>query len=219
MQTSTFNYEILDLGLVKYTNAISNPDKIVSLIEDVDRRFMAGEHGDVDTIVAAWNPWTYNELLFNYQKFFPEVKDIPANDPYAKEMIEIADVLYSSLNAALTHYSNELYPFAAKNIKARENTIHLLKYGNGGHLPAHQDQGISSRVLSSVMYLNDNYDGGEIEFKNSGVKIKPEAGSIIFFPSNFLYVHEVYPITRGFRYSMPHWFHNMKEPIFSNGDE
>jgi predicted 2-oxoglutarate/Fe(II)-dependent dioxygenase YbiX len=68
------------------------------------------------------------------------------------------------------------------------------------------------------MYLNDNYEGGEIEFVNSGIKIKPEAGSIIFFPSNFLYVHEVHPITSGFRYSMPHWYHNIRDMRNSTGE-
>lgn len=212
-------HRVLDLGLVYYKNAIENPQGIIDLIENVDKRYMANEHGGVKTIVAEWKPWTYEDLFFNSQKFFPEAKDIPSDDYYAKEMIQIADALYSSLGKALNHYTTSIYPFAANNIKSREYSIHLLKYGPGGHLPAHQDQGISSRVLSSVMYLNDDYVGGEIEFINSGVKIKPEAGSIIFFPSNFLYIHEVYPITDGFRYSMPHWYHNMKEPILSNGNE
>lgn len=212
-------YEILDLGLVLYKNAIPEPQSIIDLIEDVDKRFVANEHKGSKTIVEEWSAWTYGELIFNYQKFFPEVHNVPENDYYAREMIEIADVLYSSLNNAFKHYTTQIYPFAANNIKSREKTIHLLKYGVSGHLPAHQDQGISSRVLSSVMYLNDDYEGGEIEFVNSEVKIKPKAGSIIFFPSNFLYVHEVHPITSGFRYAMPHWYHNMKNIIKSTGQE
>lgn len=213
------DYEVLDLGLVYYKNAIPNSQRIIDLIEDVDRRFMANEHEGKWTIVSDWKAWTYGDLFFNMQKFFPEVKDLSPEDPYLKEMSEIANHLYSSLNTAFAHYSRTLYPFAEKNIKSREDSIVLLKYGVGGHLPAHQDQGISSRVLSTVMYLNDNYEGGEIEFKQSGKRIKPEAGSIIFFPSNFLYVHEVHPITQGFRYAMPHWYHNMDTPINSNGRE
>lgn len=213
------HYRVLDLGLVCYKNIIDNPQEIIKLIEEVDRRYAANEHAGAKTIVAEWKPWTYEHLFFNSQKFFPEAKDVPPQDYYAKEMMQIADALYSSLEKAFTHYTTVLYPFAAANIKSREYSIHLLKYGVAGHLPAHQDQGISSRVLSSVMYLNDDYSGGEIEFINSGVKIKPEAGSIIFFPSNFLYVHEVHPITDGFRYSMPHWYHNMKNPILSDGNE
>lgn len=211
-------YEILDLGFVVYKNVIPNPQSIIDLIEDLDKRFAAKEHGDTATIVDKWIPWTYGDMTFNYQKFFPEAKDIPQDDYYAKEMMQIANVLYPSLGKAFKHYSTELYPFAENNIKAREHTIHLLKYGVAGRLPAHQDQGVSSRVLSSVMYLNDDYEGGEIEFRQSGIKIKPEAGSIIFFPSNFLYVHEVHALTSGFRYSMPHWYHNMRKPVMSTGE-
>lgn len=212
-------YEILDLGLVYYKNAIPDPQFIIDTVNDVDSRFVANEHGDSHTDVKPWNAWTYGDMTFNWQKFFPESKHISDHDYYSKEMKAVSDMLYSSLDKAFDHYSNVIYPFAAKNIKSREQSIHLLRYDQGGHLPAHQDQGVSSRVLSSVMYLNDNYDGGEIEFQNSGVKIKPEAGSIIFFPSNFLYIHEVYAINNGSRYSMPHWYHNMKNPIHSNGDE
>jgi len=214
------HYQVLDLGLVYYKNVIPEPEKLISLIENVNQRLLLNEHQNASaTIVKDWSPWSYGDMVFNYQKFFPESKDILDTDYYSSEMKQIADVLYGSLEKAFDHYSKILYPFAEKNIKSREHSIHLLKYGPGGHLPAHQDQGVSSRVLSSVMYLNDNYSGGEIEFINSGVKLKPKAGSIIFFPSNFLYVHEVYPITEGLRYSMPHWYHNIKEINRSTGQE
>jgi len=213
------NYEVLGLGLVYYKDAIKDPNKIIESIELLDKRFLANEHKDSETTVKSWSPWSYEKTVFNMQKFFPESQDISEKDFYAKEMKEIADSLYGPLNRAFSHYSEVVYPFAKNNIKAREQSIHLLKYGEGGHLPAHQDQGVSTRVLSSVMYLNDDYEGGDIEFSQSGVRISPEAGSIIFFPSNFLYVHEVHPISSGFRYSMPHWYHNTKNMRYSNGDE
>lgn len=213
------DYEVLDLGLVYYRGVIDSPQAVIDLIEEVDQRFRANEHGGAETMVADWKPWTYDHLFFNYQKFFPEAGNVPKNDYYAKEMIQIAEALYPSLAKAFNHYSTVVYPFAGRSVKSREYTIHLLKYGVGGHLPAHFDQGVSSRILSSVMYLNDNYEGGDIEFINSGVRIKPEAGSIIFFPSNFLYVHEVHPITAGLRYSMPHWYHNLDVPLQSTGRE
>ena len=213
------HYKVLDLGLVEYKNAIPNSQHLIELIEDLDKRFMANEHGDSFTFVKEWSPWKYGDTTFNFQKFFPESKNVSRSDYYYSEMVEIAESLYGALETAFNHYTTKLYPFAEKNIKAREHSIHLLKYGVGGHLPAHQDQGISTRVLSSVMYLNDSYEGGEIEFVQSGVKLKPGAGSIIFFPSNFLYVHEVHPITAGLRYSMPHWYHNVKDIRNSNGQE
>ena len=120
-------YKVLDLGLVYYKNVIPEPDKLINLIESVDERLTNNEHAnDNKTTARGWSPWSYGDMIFNYQKFFPESKDISDEDYYAKEMKEIADVLYPSLNTALHHYTHEVYPFAAKNIKSREQTIHLL---------------------------------------------------------------------------------------------
>jgi Rps23 Pro-64 3,4-dihydroxylase Tpa1-like proline 4-hydroxylase len=209
------NYEMLDLGLVYYPGIVQETEKIINVIEDIDKDL--ADTG-MRSIFKEWSPWTYNDTIFNWQKFFPRPEAIPADDPYAIEMKDITKTLYTALDLAFNHYVTELYPFAKENIKAEEYEMHLLKYEKSGHLPAHQDQGISSRVLSTVIYLNDDYSGGEIEFKHSNVKIKPKAGSIIFFPSNFLYVHEVYPISDGVRYSLPHWYHNMKNIVNSSGE-
>jgi hypothetical protein len=46
---------------------------------------------------------------------------------------------------------------------------------------------IELRKISFIWYLNDVEEGGETEFFNG--KIKPEAGKLLFFPSNFNYVH------------------------------
>lgn len=219
MNQNSLNFEVLDLGLVLYKDIIPEPNKIIDKINSVDKRLSNNEHGNLDTISKPWKPWSYGDMTFCEQKFFPQAKDIQDSDYYANDLKEISNALYSTLDEALEHYSNVLYPFAAKNIKGREYNINLLRYSPGGHLPAHQDQGVSTRVLSSVSYLNDDYEGGEIEFVNSNVRIKPPAGSIIFFPSNFLYVHEVHPIHYGQRYSLPHWFHNRKDFISSTGEE
>lgn len=213
------DYEILDLGLVHYKNAVPEPQKIIDLINDVDARFLKGEHGAAPTEVKPWTAWSDGAQLFNWQKFFPKPDEISPDDYYYKEQFAVSKTLYDSLEVAFNHYAKTLYPFASKNIKGREHSIHLLRYDEGGYLPPHSDHGISSRNLSTVMYLNDDYDGGEIEFKHSNVRIKPEAGSIIFFPSNFLYVHEVHPITRGSRYALPHWYHNMRDIVNSTGEE
>lgn len=217
--TNEFNFEVLDLGLVYYKNIIPNPENLIEVINKTNNRFLENEHKNAFTNVKDWTPWSYGDTIFSWQKFFPEPKDIPSLDYYYQDVLAVSEVLYSSLEKAFNHYVTEIYPFAKNNIKGREESIHLLRYGPGGHLPAHQDQGVSSRVLSSVMYLNDSYVGGEIEFINSGVRLKPKAGSIIFFPSNFLYVHEVHPIDDGYRYSMPHWYHNISQIIHSDGTE
>jgi hypothetical protein len=209
---SDLNYEILDLGMVYYKNIIDNPANLISKIESLDQRYLKDSAPD-QTSVKPWVAWTYgngdNKLMFCWQKFIPQVKDLQQTDIYYNEQLEISSELFGALDKTMKHYTTQLYPFAEKNIKSREHTMHLLKYENSGHLPAHQDQGVSSRVLSVLVYLNDDYEGGDIEFRHSGLRFKPEAGSVLFFPSNFLYVHEVYPVTKGPRYALPNWYHNI----------
>lgn len=213
------DFEILDLGLVIYKNVIPDPQGIIDKINSLEERFLSNEHSGIATAVNTWQPWSYGEKVFCDKKYLPRPELINDNDFYAKDMMEISKALYDSLETAANHYTNVLYPYAGRTIKGREFNIDLLRYKPGGHLPAHQDQGVSTRILSTVSYLNDSYIGGEIEFQISKVKIKPPAGSIIFFPSNFLYVHEVHPIVSGERYALPHWFHNREDFLISDGTE
>jgi hypothetical protein len=55
---------------------------------------------------------------------------------------------------------------------------------------------------SSVIYLNDEYEGGEIYFPNQNFSIKPKKYSAIFFPGNDMeYLHGVSEIISGNRYT------------------
>ena len=90
------------------------------------------------------------------------------------------------------------------------NQIDLLKYSTGGKYEVHTDQYSSAtRHLSVIINLNDDYEGGDLVFtdqqKNEVKRFKLEKGSIIFFPSNFLYPHTIEPITKGIRYSIVAW--------------
>jgi hypothetical protein len=206
------NYEILDLGMVYYKDIIKDPQGLINKIEELDSRYANDKPGHTETVVKPWVPWkneTGRQETFCLQKFIPQVQNISQNDRYREEQTFISSQLFGALDETLKHYSTKIYPFAEKNIKSREHMMHLLRYDASGYLPAHQDQGISSRVLSVLLYLNDDYEGGEITFQHSNIRFKPEPGSVLFFPSNFLYVHEVAAVTKGPRYALPNWYHNV----------
>ena len=59
-------------------------------------------------------------------------------------------------------------------------------------------------VLSIIGILNDDYEGGELSFFGDK-KIDIKKGDLLIFPSNFLYPHEVTPVTKGVRYSYVSW--------------
>lgn len=62
-----------------------------------------------------------------------------------------------------------------------------------------------SNHLAGWVYLNDDYDGGEISFINQGVSFKPKAGDLVLFPGNRHYWYHV-ASANGSRYIMPIWF-------------
>lgn len=56
--------------------------------------------------------------------------------------------------------------------------------------------------FSTVIYLNDEYEGGNIYFPAQKFNIKPKKYSAIFFPGNdYDYLHGVSPIESGNRYT------------------
>lgn len=82
----------------------------------------------------------------------------------------------------------------------------LLKYGEGQEYTQHYDGGTPmGRAISAVCYLNADYEGGELEFPFHQVKIKPQPGMLILFPSNFAYSHVAHPIKNGTKYNLVTW--------------
>lgn len=66
----------------------------------------------------------------------------------------------------------------------------------------------------SVIYLNDDYEGGEIYFPDQGIDFIPKAGTVVFFPSNNMFIHGVREITKGYRYTCPQFWVPTKYKIF-----
>jgi len=86
----------------------------------------------------------------------------------------------------------------------------MLKYQGStkDHYDAHYDGGPSTRRwVSAIIYLNDDYEGGELEFVNFNVKIKPKLGSLLIFPSNYAYSHIAHPVITGTKYAIVTWIH------------
>jgi len=82
----------------------------------------------------------------------------------------------------------------------------ILKYEVGGKFDLHMDDGGANfKRISTIFYLNDNYEGGELHFKNFDVKIKPESGDMVVFPSSYVFSHFVTEVTKGTRYSIASW--------------
>lgn len=60
--------------------------------------------------------------------------------------------------------------------------------------------------MSSVLYYNDDFDGGELYFPQHDIQIKPEPGLCVMFPGDINYIHGVTKVTNGVRYTTPSFY-------------
>ncbi|TNC82975.1 MAG: hypothetical protein C9356_00555 [Oleiphilus sp.] len=92
----------------------------------------------------------------------------------------------------------------------------LLRYGVGGKYDMHSDAEHFDRQcrrfyrhidrdFSMLIYLNDRFSGGTLNFPWLGYRYQPVAGDLVFFPSNHIFTHESLPVTAGVKYALVSW--------------
>ena len=73
------------------------------------------------------------------------------------------------------------------------------------HVDQHTDPSIK---YASIIYLNDNYNGGEFYFVKKDFEIKPKSGSLLIFPGTEEFEHGVRaPADGPMRYVLPGFIH------------
>ena len=129
-----------------------------------------------------------------------EIKDttdllIPDNDTWNK----ILEVLKKELHRNLSLYIKSLrtdlkdYSIFSSNF-LYENSFQIQRYiKNVGKYIYHHDHDIrfeqkDHRVITYLWYLNDVEEGGETEIWGN-IKIKPERGKLLLFPSSWTFPH------------------------------
>jgi len=116
---------------------------------------------------------------------------------------KIDEMLFAVASQAIQEYKKR---FNETTIE-QDSGYDLLKYKVGGFYNTHTDSFKDSpRAVSCSFMLNDDYEGGEFAFFDRELVYRLKKGSCIMFPSNFMYPHEIMPVTSGTRYSIVTWF-------------
>jgi Rps23 Pro-64 3,4-dihydroxylase Tpa1-like proline 4-hydroxylase len=119
-----------------------------------------------------------------------------------KDFFDFRDKINNESNRCLLDYSQKYGYWQLE----QEGWV-LLKYEVGDFFNLHTDSSRRyQRQVSSVYYLNDNYSGGELEFSYIDLKIKPESGELLIFPSTNLFSHKAHKVAEGTKYSMANWY-------------
>lgn len=94
--------------------------------------------------------------------------------------------------------------------EVKPNTSHAQKWEVGGFASPHSDNSdfegnptaFEINKYVAILYLNDDYEGGELYFPDHDISFKPNSGSLYTFPGGAENIHGVSEITNGTRYTM-----------------
>jgi hypothetical protein len=209
------NKEILEEKVYYYTDVIEDPKKLLEAIETDN----ANEWGE-------WAACSGQHYIYGTNKTI---------EPSSEDNNEKDNYIYNTLKKAFDDVARDYAK--AQGIPGEPKLFPqypIKKYSAGTFMGAHFDQqeGDERLKVSFVMYLNDDYDGGEISFtiaspdgvlqhsspdpdfakakegSNYTFAVKPKAGSVIVFPPSPPYHHTAHLVKSGFKYMIPqHWIH------------
>jgi hypothetical protein len=196
------NYEEIYPSIVVYKNVIEDIDELYDLVVKSETEFKG------DFIFGEWIKWfvfgTYVNVNNHVDQGFLSTCHQNLNDDESrKKEIFIYEKISNATQRCIDHYVQ------SKNIKVPENSYvtkpNIAKYiriewlddGRDSSwedlaMQFHTDYEIgkwfqSSRqfLLTANLYINDDYDGGEIIFLHNGnlIPYKPIKGDLIVFPS------------------------------------
>lgn len=95
-------------------------------------------------------------------------------------------------------------------------TPDLMRYHEGGYYVRHADSQnydaetnmwnkVIDRDLGILIYLNEDFEGGELSFYNLNYQIRPRAGAAVLFPSDQRFLHQAETVKEGVRYAIVSW--------------
>jgi len=198
MQTWT-EKENLGNGIVRYKNVIKNEFNVIERLETNIK-----PEGDESTSYS-WQPAYvgYKQLIPEYRNCNDfKFKKTDIEQDKSQQSINLQGIWQDVYDAQLPAVQDYTRDYNLGELKYWE-AFNFIKYGPGQHFMEHHDHGFSYNcTVSLVAYVNDDYDGGELYFRLQNLKVKPNAGDLFIFPSNFMYPHQAMPVHSGTKYSI-----------------
>jgi hypothetical protein len=197
------NFTEIAPGIILYSDIMEDPNVFVKELEE-----------SVELKSIYWSPAYQgsagNPSLPSIDKKIRNCKTITippydSMDDSTKNgaLFEIHKYLNNTLNPPFNSYCSyfNCFPWG------KNEGWQLLKYESQNFFVNHYDDSKNfQRTISMSYFLNDNYIGGEIEFARFNLKIKPKANQALFFPSNYVYNHQVHDVISGIRYTIVGWW-------------
>lgn len=178
-----------------------------------------------------------NELIKSYKEF-EQARTFGGDLEHDKEIRKAQQALYNEETPLLQKVRGIIAEKTGTDIKQQEYPIAIIKYEKGGEYKPHHDhwehnnhqQGNQGqRIKTAILYLNDNYEGGETEFPIWEKKVKGKSGELVVWDNvnkngtpNMNTLHAGLPVIKGTKYIIVSWIRekiktNFTIPLRKNG--
>jgi hypothetical protein len=122
-------------------------------------------------------------------------KNFTNNNDIIEQRKIIDEKIYQELKPAISDYlSNFEYLATAPNIEDTSYLWQMYKQNDGfykEHIDGEQwSYNVYNRVGAILCYINTVEEGGETYFRYQDLKVKPVKGSVVVFPTSWMYPHE-----------------------------
>jgi hypothetical protein len=144
------------------------------------------------------HPWSMSAFYESYGM------SILPDDPNLENYGLPRDYL-GKLAGRLQEYVEDAHERPVKSV-----SNHAQKWEKGAFAPFHSDNtdmegnwsAWEKSKLVCLLYINDDYEGGELDFRDHDLTIKPKAGQLITFPGGIVNVHQVKEVLSGTRHTI-----------------
>jgi len=113
-----------------------------------------------------------------------------------------------------THAMNRRLAAMTRTATEQGEALQMLRYRPGQQYHPHFDWlgEANRRILTALLYLNEDYDGGETRFVKTGLTVKGRTGDVLVFRNvgrdgnmDPLSEHAGLPVTKGTKYLATRW--------------
>lgn len=120
-----------------------------------------------------------------------------------------SQLLNETLQSCFDEYVNVFGHLKTVPMYSLSQKIQKTPAGGGYHVWHDENSGLehSNRCLVWMIYLNDDYEGGETEYLYYKKRIKPEKGKLLIWPAGMTHCHRGGLVLSGTKYIATGWFY------------
>ena len=185
-------------------------------------------------LINFFHTWQRQALITNHER------DMPLTDPYAGEQHAMPgnnqfktrtlgrndvgcmlDCLSGTLSAqvnqylqsTLNHYCTTYDSLGSVPLTSWHVKMQQTPEGGGYHVFHHEDGSYNeaNRTAVWMVYLNEDFEGGETKFFYQKRRIKPTTGTVVIWPAGYTHTHRGNLVLKGTKYIITGWFY--QQPV------